>query len=232
MINSFIARELKGSGAAVVGFADVGHALKPDMAHLDKAISIGIIRSLNEDSVSMLASLLRKTASILKKAGCRHLCIPPDSDRINNTFVSRLYPFVSHKMAATSAGIGWIGKNGLLISPEYGPRLSLATVLTDAPLKTGNPIEFSMCRECSLCMDFCPSRAITGEEWSRFDPYVELLKIDRCAPYKKNSRALNGKPNCGLCVNICPYGRKGHKNNEAMQMARAAEQGESSIHAF
>lgn len=221
MINSVIKRELLMSGAAVVGFADVKCVLKPEIAHLERAISIGVDRNLNEDSVSLLIFMEKKAASILKSAGYRYLCIPPDSDRIKNTFVSKLYPLISHKAAATSAGIGWVGKNGLLISPEYGPRLSLATVLTDAPLDAGTPIEFSMCGECNLCKEFCPSGAITGWEWSRFDPYVELISLDRCRPHKKNSKALNGKPNCGLCVNICPYGRKGYRHKTAKQMPLA-----------
>lgn len=215
MINSLIERELLMSGAAVVGFADIKPVLKPEIAHLGRAISIGVDRNLNEDSVNLLIFIEKRAVSILKSAGYRYLCIPPDSDRINNTFVSRLYPLISHKSAATSAGIGWVGKNGLLISPEYGPRLSLATVLTDAPLDAGMPIEFSMCGECNLCNEFCPSGAITGREWSRVDPNVELISADRCRPHKKKSRALNGKPNCGLCVNICPYGRRGYKNSAA-----------------
>ena len=200
------------TGAAVVGFADLKCSLTPEIAHLEMAISVGVDKNLNQDTVSMLVSLERRAASILKRTGYRYLCIPPDSDRINHTFVSKLYPLISHKMAATSAGIGWIGKNGLLINPEYGPRLSLATVLTDAPLQVNRPIKYSMCGDCNLCVKFCPSNAITGNEWSRFNPFVEMIKVDRCVPYKKSSRTLNGKPNCGLCVNICPYGRKDYKN--------------------
>ena len=217
MINSVIERELMLSGAVTVGFADVKCVLKPEIAYLEKAISIGVDRNLNEDSVRLLISLEKRAVSILKSAGHRYLCIPPDSDRINNTFVSKLYPLISHKAAATSAGLGWVGKNGLLISPEYGPRLSLATVLTDAPFATGIPVEFSMCGDCNLCKEFCPSGAITGWEWSRLDPYVKLISADRCGPHKKKSRALNGKPNCGLCVNICPYGRKDYKNSVAQE---------------
>jgi len=47
---------------------------------------------------------------------------------------------VSHKAFARAAGLGWIGKNILLITPKYGPRVRLATVLTDIPLKPGKPL--------------------------------------------------------------------------------------------
>ena len=103
--------------------------------------------------------------------------MPPDSDRRKDTFISKLYALFNHKMAATSAGIGWVGKNGLLISPEHGPRLSLATVLTDAPLAPDAPVEAGRCGECTLCRDHCPSGAITGAEWSRRDPFVELVRL-------------------------------------------------------
>jgi len=201
-------KELLASGATVVGFAIVKPALSDEIAHLEKAVSIGVDRNLNEDTVRSLVSLQKKAAGFLKRKGYKYLCIPPDSDRIKSTFVSKLYHLFTHKIAATSAGIGWIGRNGLLISPVYGPRLSLATVLTDAPLKTGEPIEFSLCGDCRMCVDFCPSKAITGKDWSRFDPFIELVRSVDCSSHKRKSKSMNGKPNCGLCINICPYGRK------------------------
>lgn len=207
--------ELLKSGATVVGFALLRGSLGDEIAHLEMAVSIGVDRKLNEDTISLLGILQKRAARFLRRKGYRYLCIPPDSDRINGTFISKLYPFFTHKMAATSAGLGWVGKNGLLISPDYGPRLSLATVLTDAPMEAAAPIEFSLCGECTLCVDFCPSEAITGKKWSRFEPFIRLIRLDRCNSHKKSSKALNGKPNCGLCVNICPYGRKSYNKNKS-----------------
>ena len=83
-------------------------------------------------------------------------CHPAGLGPKKGTFISKLYSLFNHKMAATSAGLGWIGKNGLLISTDYGPRLSLATVLTDAPLEPDAPMEHSLCGECMLCMKHCP----------------------------------------------------------------------------
>ncbi len=211
-MNDVLRKELLHSGAVVVGFASLKGILGREIAHLDRAVSIGVNRNLNEDTVELLLFLQKKTSKLLKERGHRYLCIPPDSDRIRNTFVSKLYPLFTHKVAATSAGLGWIGKNGLLISPEFGPRLSLATVLTDAPLEAGTPMEFSKCGDCRLCLEFCPSEAIVGGYWSRKEPFVELVRKEKCASHKKNAKALDGKPNCGLCINICPYGRKKGKS--------------------
>lgn len=206
-LNESLREDLLRNGATIVGFADVTEALTEDIYHLKMAVSIGVNRNLNSETVKVLSNLQRRVVSFLKGDGWRYLCIPPDSDRRNETFISRLYPLFTHKIAATSSGIGWIGKNGLLINPHFGPRLSLATVLTDAPLIPDKPIESSQCGDCNLCRDYCPSRAITGNEWSRSNPYVKLVDRGPCNAYKKRIRAIEGKPNCGLCINICPYGR-------------------------
>ncbi len=206
--------ELVAAGAAVVGFAWVQGAAGDELAHLQNAVSIGVVKNLNEETVKLLMSLQRRAQALLKAGGYRYFCIPPDSDRIRNTFASRLYPLLTHKMAATLAGLGWIGRNGLLINPEFGPRLSLATVLTDAPLESDSPVTCSRCGQCTLCMDFCPSHAIAGLDWSWGEPYIELVKTNKCAAHKGRARATKGKPNCGLCISICPYGRKTARETE------------------
>ena len=155
-------RELLDHGATVVGIAGLRGYLSGEIAHLDRAVSIGVDRKLNEDTLALLAKLQKRTVRFLKARGHRTLAIPPDSDRRKGTFISKLYSLFNHKMAATSAGLGWIGKNGLLISPEHGPRLSLATVLTDAPMRPDVPIEHCLCGECVLCIEHCPSQALTG----------------------------------------------------------------------
>ncbi|HUI46773.1 MAG TPA: 4Fe-4S double cluster binding domain-containing protein [Nitrospirota bacterium] len=206
-MNRLLKKDLLDHGAAVVGYAGLRGFLSGEIAHLETAVSIGVDRRLNEDTLSLLMKLQKRGVRFLKSRGYRTLAIPPDSDRKKGTFISKLYSLFNHKMAATSAGLGWIGKNGLLISTEYGPRLSLVTVLTDAPLEPDTPMEYSLCGDCRLCMQFCPSQAITGSEWSRSSPFAELVKTGACRSHKASKRATDGKPNCGLCINICPYGR-------------------------
>jgi epoxyqueuosine reductase len=200
--------ELVGQGAAVVGFAALAGYLDGQIAHLDRAVAIGVSRRLTEDTLGILARLQQRAVRHLKTRGWRTLAVPPDSDRRQGTFVSKLYALFNHKMAATSAGIGWVGRSGLLISPLLGPRLTLATVLTDAPLAPDAPVEASGCGACTLCRDHCPSGAITGQEWSRSRPFVELVRLGACRDYQAAGRRTVGKPNCGLCITVCPYGRK------------------------
>src|SRR5512141_1188986 len=171
-------REVLDHGATVVGVAGLRGYLSGEIAHLDRAVSIGVDRKLNEDTLSLLVKLQKRAVRFLKARGHKALAIPPDSDRKKGTFVSKLYSLFNHKMAATSAGIGWIGKNGLLINPDFGPRLSFATVLTDARLRPDAPIEACLCGECSLCVEHCPSQAITGAVWSRSAPFTELVRLN------------------------------------------------------
>lgn len=212
--------DLLAHGAIDVGIADLRGFLSGDIAHLDRAVSIAMDRRLNEDTLSLLTKLQKRAVRYLKSRGYRTLAIPPDSDRKKGTFVSKLYSLFNHKMAATSAGIGWIGKNGLLISMDFGPRLSLATVLTDAPLEPDTPMEHSLCGDCTLCMQYCPSHAITGAQWSRSSPFVELVRLSDCRSHKTTKRVTDGKPNCGLCINICPYGRKESNADCGMRNAK------------
>lgn len=209
---------LMDAGATVVGFAHVEEALQNDISHLERAISIGVNGNLRENTLGKLSRLQKEAVKCIKRSGHRYLCIPPDSDRIMDTFISKLYPLFTHKVAATCAGLGWIGRNGLLISPEYGPRLSLATVLTDAPITVDAAMKESLCGNCTLCVDHCPSQAITGDTWSREEPFPKLILTDRCKAYKENARTINNKPNCGLCIHICPYGRTQNvQNNDSSE---------------
>ena len=98
-------KELMDHGATVVGVADLRGFLSGEIAHLGRAVSIGVDRRLNEDTLTLLVKLQKRAARFLKARGHRTLIIPPDSDRKKDTFISKLYSLFNHKMAATSAGL-------------------------------------------------------------------------------------------------------------------------------
>lgn len=207
-------RYLRSAGATLVGVGDVSDALAPDIHHLNRGISIAVRNGLNRNTVRYLIRLQKMTEEWLRMNGYRFLSIPPDSDRRTEKFISKLYVLFSHKTAATCSGLGWIGKNGLVINSQYGPRLSLATVLTDAPFKPDRPIKESLCGSCTLCVTHCPSEALTGHLWSTEEPYRQIVNYDKCSSLKNGRRLFEDKPNCGLCINICPYSRNGFKSQE------------------
>jgi epoxyqueuosine reductase QueG len=106
---------------------------------------------------------------------------------------------LSHKMIALRAGIGWIGRNNLLVHPEYGSKIRLATILTDMPLKTDFPVEQD-CGECKKCIEICPVNAIK-------DSHKDWNKAACLEKLKYFAKAHNvGQYICGLCVKVCnPY---------------------------
>ena len=103
---------------------------------------------------------------------------------------------LSHKMIALRAGIGWIGRNNLLVHPEYGSQIRIATILTDMPLETDTPLK-KECGECRKCIDICPVKAIkdSHKDWNK-EACLEKLKY-----FAKNHNV--GQYICGLCVKAC-----------------------------
>ena len=224
MESGALKRHLKSHGATLVGVGDVSEALTPEIRHLRRAIAVAVNRSLNKDTVELLVKLQRLAVKWLRTQGFRALPIPPDSDRIKHTYISKLYKLFSHKTAATCSGLGWIGKNGLLINREYGSKLTWATVLTDAPLEADSPVSRSECGECEICVKHCPSGALKGHLWSLGEPMKELVTYEKCRSLKKRRIALNGKPNCGLCSTICPYSRNGRARSSVRKPSSDEEE--------
>lgn len=103
---------------------------------------------------------------------------------------------LSHKVIAVKAGLGWIGRNNLLVTPSWGSQVRLVTVLTDAEAKSQTPMEES-CGTCRACITACPAGAI-GESPGEFDR-------DRCMAKVKELSKLAGIGHyiCGICVKAC-----------------------------
>ncbi len=200
---------LHTEGATLVGVGDVTKALPKEIVHLNRGIAIAVNRNLTRETVDQLVRLQTLAEGWLKANGHRSLSIPPDSDRRKDKLITKLYKLFCHKTAATCSGLGWIGKNGLIINEQYGSKLTWATVLTDAPLGPDKPYISSRCGDCDLCVKHCPSGAVQGHLWSLRNPLMEMVSYDKCRSLKSGRTALKGKPNCGFCVTVCPYSRNG-----------------------
>ena len=141
---------------------------------------------------------------ILNDHGFKTLLIPA-SDYIDEKNVLGLF---SHKMAARLAGLGWIGPSCLLVTPEVGPRVRWVTVLSDAPFEAGAPI-MNQCGDCQLCVEACPPKAFTGRPFDPLEPREVRFEVHRCREYRAHLRdKVTGARVCGMCVNVCPFGRK------------------------
>ena len=113
----------------------------------------------------------------------------------------------AHKTAATQAGLGWIGKTAIFVSPRLGPWVRLATVFTDADLQVGEPITEGGCGGCRRCVDACPAGAGRDVRWRAGMPRDDLLDVVACL---RETEANNGVAGglCGVCVAVCPFGRR------------------------
>ncbi|NLD05851.1 MAG: epoxyqueuosine reductase [Synergistaceae bacterium] len=117
-----------------------------------------------------------------------------------------LHGIFSHRAAAHIAGLGWIGKSCCLITPDRGPMQRFATVLCDAPLECGVPME-SKCGDCTSCQNACPVNAIKGIEWQMDQDVSERVDRDACKAYLNKNHETYGCSVCGLCLSACPWGK-------------------------
>lgn len=161
-------------------------------------------RSMNTfiDQISL------QTMLAIQKMGYPAYAIPA-SQSLNES-PSQYRGILSHRMAATRAGIGWIGKSGNLITEAFGPEIRLGTVLTSMPIQSDEPIEKSYCGDCSICVKACPAYALGGmHQWV---PGIEReLIIDpvRCSQHmKKKYQHIGRGAVCGICMRVCPKGSK------------------------
>ena len=224
-------RTAKEQGADLFGVADLTSAVdfvcKQGGEHLKefpRAISIGI--HLSDQVVdglkrhddprailpyetlycsvnSRLDQVAMLLARIIREEGYEAFPIPA-SQTVDS---SKLVGTVSHKLVANLAGLGWVGKNCLLITQDYGPRIRLSSVLTDAPLRAGSRVDED-CGSCLACVRFCPVTALTGVPFSSLEPREVRFAADLCDGYMtKRTGRLGDQGLCGLCVYVCPRGR-------------------------
>lgn len=222
MDSSLLLKEITGFGASLVGFADM-----KELAPWPRAISIAlaldpiIVEGTRDGPTpkyyeeylranATLNEIAQKTARLLLEASHRAEAFPATVAEGNPDYQRTLRAAFQHKTAATRAGLGFIGKSGLLITPNFGPRIRLVTVFTDIPFSTGQPIVEGRCGGCHLCVEACPAGAIRGREWGAGLSREELLDARAC--HKEAKRLLKERVGrdeavCGICVAICPHGQ-------------------------
>ena len=138
-----------------------------------------------------------RVARFLQDKGYRALQVPasPPYD------MERNMGDLSHRHAGQLAGIGVFGKNSLLLSTKFGPRIRLVSVITDAPLKADTPLNMDLCNDCDKCLRACPVGALKGER------IVDKPKCDAHHVEVGEKLQLGDLDICGICIRVCPVGK-------------------------
>lgn len=161
-----------------VGEADPGALLNPHYAYLNGRIT----------------KTVYDVAEQLRREGYRTMPLPPADCPTDQRTLIAIFPF---KHAAVAAGLGTIGRNGLLITKDFGPRVRLACLLTDAPLESTPLPEKNFCNDCHACIRACPAGALQPPTDGGFYSINKFA----CQTYRHSGLV------CSMCMKACHMAR-------------------------
>lgn len=148
---------------------------------------------------------------------------------------TRALGFLSFKHAAVSCGLGEIGKNNLLLTPEFGPHQRLCAVVTEADLEPDHRQTFHLCNNCNRCVSACPSGALKSDgydvdpcfvywsygfkrlppasirEWPGFIKMLRRHLQRRDLLVESGQTYITDVDNCIECMRACPVGDRWKK---------------------
>ena len=213
---------LLSEGASKVGFANLAAIETPDKNHIS---GVSIIVSLNSEIISKISngptlqycdeySRVNILLDKLTDTACKFLInlgftaeAPKATLKLNE--LNNVKILIPHKTSARLSGLGWIGKNALITTEEFGSAIRLASVFTNAVFKYDKPLDKDKCGSCLKCKDVCPGKAILGINWSPDKELSSYYKRDLCRN-AMNKFMKKGIPKaiCGICIANCPYTQK------------------------
>lgn len=117
---------------------------------------------------------------------------------------------------ASRAGLGWIGKNSMLISRKKGSYFFIAELITDLELEYDKPFGGDYCGDCSRCMDACPTGAITDIRVVDANKCISYLTIENKSEIPESFRNSYSQWifGCDVCQQVCPWNRYAFPNKE------------------
>ena len=205
----------------MVGFAYLSELPPEPRRYFDYAIWIAValdpavVSELNRGPTKMyemeyrsknalLDRLCRRTAVLLRQDGFQATPRMATDEGIDWETLSTQLP---HKTVATRAGMGWIGKCGLLVTEEFGSAIRMTVVLTDAFFDVSTQIGMSYCGDCEECVVHCTAHAMTGEDWTKRTDREVFYDAHACHDQLKKFASEHGlgAKICGICIAVCPW---------------------------
>jgi len=223
-LNTELELELKSRGADWVSFVDISHLSVAQTKGYRSAILIGLVLSPGylrkvAHATDYVREMIRCKQVHVDEFHLKELQADQLADYLADYLTQKGYPAYSqsedsiyltgfynektkstplpHKTIARLAGLGWIGKHNLLVTPEYGSAICLCTVLTDAPITTQEveaPLS-SQCGRCGVCQAICVDNVIKGKAWDVSTSRDGVLDVYQCTT-------------CFKCVVHCPWTQK------------------------
>lgn len=222
-----IKRKATSLGANLVGFANIE---RWESQHLNDSaywpqniwpwsktvivLAVQLFPSMMETTPSVVYSELYNTtnrvldnmayglANYLNKLGFRAHFFPRDCYGDISVLEKKPEAAFSHVLAGYYAGLGTIGMNHTLLTKDYGPRIRLVSVITDAVLPQDAMQKKELCIKCQCCVRRCPMQAFTPQA----DGIVAAMDKFRCAAYHAKLKGEFRYP-CGVCNAVCPVGK-------------------------
>jgi len=150
---------------------------------------------------AMLDQSAYRLATFLGENGWISVSLPRDGyPNLEYLKQGKPVPF-SHRHAAVMAGLGTFGVNNTVLTPEYGPRVRFATILTTAEISDFRPPLQDQCTHCMKCVHSCPVSAFDGKDYP-----ASLMNKDSCIDRSMMLRQIGTAP-CGICIAVCPVGQ-------------------------
>jgi epoxyqueuosine reductase len=152
----------------------------------------GEVFAVHADYVNgRLNRAIHELADLFRKEGYRSVPLPASVGFITDQrFLTALF---SYKHAAELAGMGTLGRNSLLITPEFGPRIRLACLLTEAILEPSPTAQKDFCSGCDACIRICPAHAIQAPEAGQ----AYAMNRFACRAYRQVGQV------CSVCLKVC-----------------------------
>jgi len=118
---------------------------------------------------------------------------------------------------AVRSGLGWVGKNGNVLTRQSGSFFFIATLITDLDLITDAPFATDHCGTCTRCIDACPTQAIvspTEIDAGKCISYLTIELKDALIPSEFHTRMEGWMFGCDICQDVCPWNRFSKENTE------------------